>query len=110
MKARTFVDSITLFARGGCGGNGVVSFRREKFVPKGGPDGGDGGRGGHVILKASDDVDSLLSIYYAPHQRAKDGIRGGGARMTGHDGKTSSFPCPAAPSPRSRKPASVWVT
>lgn len=87
MKARVFVDSITLHATAGNGGNGVVSFRREKFVPKGGPDGGDGGRGGHVILKASDDVDSLLAIYYAPRRRATPGDKGGGARMTGHDGK-----------------------
>lgn len=82
----------------GRGGNGVCSFRREKFIPHGGPDGGDGGRGGHVILKADRDVDSLLSLYYAPHQRAKDGRPGGGARMTGHDGADVVLPVPCGTS------------
>lgn len=86
MKTRTFVDVVTLYATSGHGGNGCSSFRREKFVPKGGPDGGDGGRGGHVILRAHRDEDSLLRLFYAPHQRAQHGGHGMGARMHGRDG------------------------
>ena len=57
MKSRQFVDTAVLYARAGKGGDGSASFRREKYVPKGGPDGGDGGRGGHVVLIADEDVD-----------------------------------------------------
>jgi len=71
----------------GNGGNGSASFRREKFVPRGGPDGGDGARGGHVILKASKDVDSLLPVYFRPYQKAKDGGHGGTKKCTGKRGE-----------------------
>jgi len=87
MKARTFVDSATLYATGGSGGNGCVSFRREKFVPRGGPDGGDGGHGGSVILKADSDEDSLVKIYFSPHQRATDAGHGKGKNLHGRNGK-----------------------
>ena len=60
MKARTFVDTVQVEVRAGKGGDGSKSFRRESKVPMGGPDGGDGGRGGHVIVRASHDVDSLV--------------------------------------------------
>ena len=103
MKARTFVDSVVVNAAAGAGGNGVVSFRREKFVPKGGPDGGDGGRGGHIILKASHDVDSLLALYYAPHQRARAGGNGAGARMTGANGKDIIIPVPCGTTVKNRE-------
>ena len=63
MKSRQFVDTASLYARAGRGGNGSASFRREKFVPRGGPDGGDGGRGGHVSLVGDEDVDSLVGIF-----------------------------------------------
>jgi len=76
-----------MHAHAGNGGDGAVNFRREKFVPRGGPDGGDGGRGGSVILRADLDTDSLISIYYCPHQRAEHGERGGRKRLTGHDGR-----------------------
>ncbi|MEI6217573.1 MAG: Obg family GTPase CgtA, partial [bacterium] len=76
-----------LHACAGKGGNGCVSWRREKFVEKGGPDGGDGARGGHVILKADNNTDSLVDIYFAPHQRAQDGGRGGGQTLRGKAGK-----------------------
>lgn len=95
MKTRKFVDHVTIFATAGNGGNGSASFRREKFVPKGGPDGGDGGRGGHIILRADNDTDSLVSLYFAPHQRAGHGGNGSGQKKHGRNGKdvTIKIPC-----------------
>ena len=86
MKARTFADSVVLHATSGNGGDGCTSFRREKYVPKGGPDGGDGGHGGHVILCASHEEDSLLRLYFAPHQRAPHGEPGRGKQLDGRGG------------------------
>ena len=71
-----FVDQIRIHAKGGDGGNGCVSFRREKFVPKGGPDGGDGGKGGDVILRTDVHTDNLVDFYYQPLLRAKRGGHG----------------------------------
>lgn len=87
MKARHFVDTVLVQARGGRGGNGACSFRREKFVPRGGPDGGDGGRGGSVILRGDEDVDSLVSLFYEPRLIAEDGAPGSGRRMHGRNGR-----------------------
>ena len=78
-----FVDRIKVFAQGGGGGRGSVSFRREKFVPKGGPDGGDGGRGGDVILRADRHVDNLSNLFYEPIIKAKSGGHGMGKKMHG---------------------------
>ena len=78
-----FVDRIKVFAQAGSGGRGCVSFRREKFVPKGGPDGGDGGRGGNVILRADRHVDNLSNLFYEPLIKAKNGGHGMGKKMTG---------------------------
>src|SRR5438128_3202121 len=78
-----FVDRIKVFAQAGSGGRGSVSFRREKFVPKGGPDGGDGGRGGDVILRADRHVDSLSDLFYEPIIKAKNGGHGMGKKMRG---------------------------
>ncbi len=78
-----FVDRIKVFAQAGSGGRGSVSFRREKFVPKGGPDGGDGGRGGDVILRADRHVDSLSDLFYEPIIKAKNGGHGMGKKMHG---------------------------
>ena len=86
MKARTFVDTVTIQAWGGNGGNGCTSFRREKYVPFGGPDGGDGGHGGHVIVKGSRHEDSLIGLFFNPHVRAEDGGHGKGAQRTGRNG------------------------
>ncbi len=86
MKPPTFVDRVRIEVRAGRGGHGVCSFRREKFVPRGGPDGGDGGRGGHVILEASPHENSLLSLFYQPIQRAVHGGSGRGQRQHGRDG------------------------
>jgi GTP-binding protein len=78
-----FVDRIRVFAQAGNGGRGCVSFRREKFVPKGGPDGGDGGRGGNVILRADRHTDQLSSLFYEPIIKAKNGEHGQGKKMYG---------------------------
>src|SRR6266516_718935 len=78
-----FVDRIKVFAQAGNGGRGCVSFRREKFVPKGGPDGGDGGRGGDVILRADQHVDNLSNLFYEPIIKAKNGGHGQGKKMHG---------------------------
>lgn len=86
MKGRTFVDTAVVHACAGKGGNGCISFRREKFVPKGGPDGGDGGRGGNVLLRADKDVDSLIALHYSPHQRAGHGGHGKGKKLHGRNG------------------------
>jgi GTPase len=86
-EAPTFVDECTVHVRGGRGGNGSVSFRREAHVPRGGPDGGDGGRGGAVILQADDQTTSLLDLHRRPHLRAGDGGHGHGMDKTGPDGE-----------------------
>ena len=78
-----FVDRIKIFAQAGKGGRGCVSFRREKFVPKGGPDGGDGGRGGDVILRADQHTDHLAHLFYEPIIKAKNGGHGRGKKMHG---------------------------
>lgn len=81
-----FVDEAVIFVRGGRGGDGAASFHREKFRPKGGPDGGDGGRGGDVVLEVSGDVFDLASLARKPHYRAEDGGRGHGNHRHGRDG------------------------
>src|ERR1041385_9286796 len=81
-----FVDRIKVFAKAGSGGRGCVSFRREKFVPKGGPDGGDGGRGGDLILRADRHVDNLSALFYEPIIKAKNGGHGMGKKMAGRAG------------------------
>src|SRR3954467_12625983 len=78
-----FVDRIKVFAQAGTGGRGSASFRREKFVPKGGPDGGDGGRGGDIVLRADIHVDNLSNLFYEPIIKAKNGGHGQGKKMHG---------------------------
>lgn len=86
MKHVVFRDRVKLYIRAGNGGNGCVSFRREKYIPKGGPDGGDGGNGGSVILRCDANEDSLLSLYYKPHQRATHAQHGMGSQCNGRNG------------------------
>src|SRR3954463_8220771 len=78
-----FVDRVTIYVRGGDGGHGCVSFRREKYVPKGGPDGGDGGRGGTVIVRAVAGADNLAPLAHRKHGGADRGGGGGSANCTG---------------------------
>jgi GTP-binding protein len=89
-----FVDRVKAFAQAGKGGRGSVSFRREKFVPKGGPDGGDGGRGGDVILGADRHVDNLANLFYEPIIKAKNGGHGMGKKMAGRAGATKIVKVP----------------
>src|SRR6185436_17247472 len=89
-----FVDRIKVFAQAGSGGRGAVSFRREKFVPKGGPDGGDGGRGGDVILRADRHVDNLANLFYEPIIKAKNGGHGMGKKMAGRAGANKTVKVP----------------
>jgi GTPase len=90
-----FVDRVKVFVQAGKGGRGCVSFRREKFVPKGGPDGGDGGRGGDVILRADRHVDNLTNLFYEPIIKAKSGGHGKGKKMTGRAGADKIVKVPA---------------
>jgi GTP-binding protein len=78
-----FVDRIKVVAKAGDGGRGCVSFRREKFVPRGGPDGGDGGKGGDIILRADEHTDNLASLFYEPLIKGKNGTHGMGKQMHG---------------------------
>src|SRR5260221_1788934 len=86
-----FVDSIGIQAKAGNGGDGCVSFRREKFVPKGGPDGGDGGKGGGIVLRTDIHKDNLVDFYYQPILRAKRGEHGLGKNMYGKAGADSIY-------------------
>src|SRR5947207_5008393 len=81
-----FVDQIKVVAQAGSGGRASVSFQREKFVPRGGPDGGDGGRGGNVVLRVERHVDNLANLFYEPIIKAKDGGHGKGKKMAGRAG------------------------
>ncbi len=87
MKSKTFIDQVEVLVRSGRGGDGAMSFRREALVAFGGPDGGDGGRGGDVVFRASEHVNSLLSLYYDPKCFAQDGGPGQGQKMFGKRGK-----------------------
>lgn len=82
-----FVDEIKIYARAGHGGKGCVAFHREAYRPKGGPSGGNGGRGGNVILQADHDINNLIQQYYVPRLIAEDGHPGMGKGMDGHAGK-----------------------
>ncbi|HXR99540.1 MAG TPA: GTPase ObgE [Pyrinomonadaceae bacterium] len=82
-----FIDRAKIHVQGGNGGNGVTAFRREKFVPRGGPSGGDGGRGGDVILLADDSLNTLLHLRYNPHHTAQRGLHGEGSNRSGRDGE-----------------------
>jgi len=90
----TFVDECTVFVRGGDGGHGSVSFRREAHVPRGGPDGGDGGRGGDVVFLADEDTTSLLDLRRRPHRNAENGVHGAGNNRTGRDGEALTIRVP----------------
>jgi GTP-binding protein len=89
-----FVDHIRIYARAGTGGDGSASFRREKFIPRGGPDGGDGGRGGSIILKVDTHTDNLKSFFYDPNLKAGHGSKGAGRLKSGRSGEDRYFAVP----------------
>src|SRR5690349_21086008 len=82
-----FIDEAKIRVKAGDGGNGCVSFRREKFIPKGGPDGGDGGRGGSIYFEASTDVQTLIDFRYLRSYQAPKGEKGHGAGCYGKKGE-----------------------
>ena len=86
--ATTFIDKARITVRAGNGGNGCVSFHREKYIAAGGPNGGDGGNGGHIILKVDDNLSTLMDFRYKRKYAAENGADGSGARRTGKDGES----------------------
>jgi GTP-binding protein len=90
-----FVDEVDIRVSAGDGGRGCVSFRREKFVPRGGPNGGDGGNGGSVYLVASPHLNTLVSFRFHPDYRAQRGAHGQGSNRTGHNGRDLTLEVPA---------------
>ncbi len=89
-----FIDEVTIHVKAGDGGNGCLAFRREKYVPRGGPSGGDGGRGGDVVLVSSENYNTLLHFRFNPEHRAERGRHGEGSNRTGHDGASIEVPVP----------------
>jgi len=89
-----FLDRAKILVKGGDGGNGVTAFRREKFVPRGGPSGGDGGRGGSVTMEATTQLNTLLQFRFNPEFRAGRGLHGEGDKRHGRDGEDRNIPVP----------------
>ena len=85
MAESNFVDYVKIYCRSGKGGRGSSHFRREKYIPKGGPDGGDGGRGGHVYLRGNRNYWTLLHLKYERHIMATNGESGSAKRSSGKD-------------------------
>jgi GTPase len=93
--AHMFIDRVEFEVKAGRGGNGIVSFRREKYVPKGGPDGGDGGRGGSVILRVDNQLGTLLDLRYRDVIKAENGRDGEGSKKSGRSGKSVHIRVPS---------------
>ena len=91
---KMFVDEVEVKLRAGDGGNGCVSFRREKYIPKGGPDGGDGGDGGSVVLVADENSADLRTYFFKPHWNAENGVGGMGRNKHGRRGKSRELKVP----------------
>ncbi|EMR01752.1 GTPase ObgE [Cesiribacter andamanensis] len=94
MAQSNFIDHVRICSRSGAGGAGSVHFRREKYVDKGGPDGGDGGRGGHVILRGNAQLWTLIHLRYRKHVIAQNGVAGSGQNSTGAQGKDEILEVP----------------
>src|SRR5215207_2345634 len=94
MAVPTFVDRVTLYVSAGRGGNGVASVHREKFKPLGGPDGGNGGPGGSVVLRVDPDVTTLLEYHHSPRRKAENGAQGAGGHRNGSHGGDLVLPVP----------------
>jgi GTP-binding protein len=89
-----FIDYVKIHVKAGDGGRGCISFRREKYVPKGGPDGGDGGKGGDIIIKATKELNTLLDLRYQQEYKAEKGEHGKGSNKHGKDGESRIIPVP----------------
>src|SRR5215472_13100883 len=89
-----FLDEARIKVKAGDGGNGILAFRREKYVPRGGPSGGDGGRGGDIVMVASEHYNTLLHYSYNPEHTAERGRHGEGSNRTGRDGASIDLPVP----------------
>jgi GTP-binding protein len=94
MASDNFVDYVKIHTKSGNGGGGSTHFRREKYIPKGGPDGGDGGRGGHIIVKGNKQLWTLLHLKYNKHIKADHGVHGSGQLKTGAQGKDNYIEVP----------------
>ncbi len=94
MASHNFVDYVKIHCKSGNGGGGSTHFRREKYIPQGGPDGGDGGRGGHIIVKGNKQLWTLLHLKYNKHFKAEHGGHGAGALKTGKQGKDTYIEVP----------------
>ena len=89
-----FIDEVKIKVKAGNGGNGCLAFRREKFVPRGGPSGGDGGRGGDVVMVANSNYNTLLHFRFNPEHSAERGRHGEGSNRTGREGESIEIPVP----------------
>ena len=89
-----FIDEAKIYVKAGDGGNGCLAFRREKYVPRGGPSGGDGGRGGDIIMVASEHANTLLRYRFNPEHKAQRGRHGEGSNRTGHEGESIELEVP----------------
>ena len=108
-----FIDEAKIRVKAGDGGNGCVAFRREKFVPRGGPSGGDGGHGGNVVMAASERHNTLVHFRFNPEYKAERGRHGEGSNKTGRDGAANAVPLrirTKAPTARCRKEASMTIS
>jgi GTP-binding protein len=102
-----FIDEVLIDVKAGDGGNGCLAFRREKYVPRGGPSGGDGGRGGDVVLVSSEHYNTLLHFRFNPEHRAERGRHGEGSNRTGHDGASIERPVPVGTVVRDAKSGEI---
>ena len=89
-----FIDEARIYVKAGDGGNGCLAFRREKYVPRGGPSGGDGGRGGDIVMVASEHANTLLQFRFNPEHKAQRGRHGEGSNRTGHEGESIELAVP----------------
>ena len=104
-----FVDKVNIFVKAGDGGDGAVSFRREKYVPTGGPDGGDGGRGGNIVFAVDPSLNTLLDFRFTKHFRAPNGTKGGAKNCTGARGEDLVIKVPEGTVIKDKKTGKVIV-
>tara|TARA_Y100000768_G_scaffold25225_1_gene17002 strand:- start:2096 stop:3082 length:987 start_codon:yes stop_codon:yes gene_type:complete len=109
MSNPNFIDHIKIFCKSGNGGRGSSSFRREKFVPLGGPDGGDGGKGGNIILKGNSQLWTLLHLRYTKHLKAENGEGGQGNKKHGKNGKDIIIEVPLGTIARSAESNNTFI-